>query len=114
MVDEAGSNWKGLKEVYGDDVQRRIVSCQFHYQQSRNDHRRRLPTEEEHDLFTELSDALFTAPSAFMEACEKCLNFIKLEKNHEHILLNWISWWYSRRSHIFQAFRPKYKFDRIV
>jgi hypothetical protein len=108
MVDEAGSNWKGLKEVYGDDVQTRIVSCQFHYQQSRNDHRRKLLTDEERDIFTGLSNALFTAvtPSGFMESYEKCLNFIKSKPNREHVLLNWLTWWYSRRSHVFPAFRP--------
>lgn len=108
MVDEAGSNWKGLKEAYGEDVQKRMVSCQFHYQQSRNDHRRKLPTEEERDLFTELSNALFKAvtPSAFMDAYEKALNFIKSKPHREHVLSNWITWWYSRRSHVFPAFRP--------
>ncbi len=107
MVDEAGSNWKGLKE-YGDNVQTRIVSCQFHYQQRRNDHRRKLPTQEERDMFTELSNELFTAvtPSAFMESYEKCLNFIKSKSNREQVLLNWLTWWYSRRSHVFPAFRP--------
>ena len=83
VEDEAGSNWKGPKDVYGDDVQRKIVSSQFHYQQSRNNHCRKLLNEEQHDMFTELSNALFTAvtPSAFMESYNKCLCFIKLKPN---------------------------------
>ena len=73
MVDEAGSNWKGLKQVYGYDDKNCQLSISLSAKQKQQP--LKLLTDEESEMFTKLSNTLFTAitPSPFMESYDKCL-----------------------------------------
>lgn len=59
-TDMAGANMNGLQKVFGDDVQTRIKSCEFHFKESRNKVARKLGGDAEEE-FKDLCDELLTS-----------------------------------------------------
>ena len=102
VADEHHANWKSLKNVYGDNVISRVVSCEFHYKQSIQRHARRLGANA--DDFISNATALLTALThqEFQTAYKRMIDFVK---DHPD-LSRWLAWWYDRRTHIFRAYKP--------
>lgn len=105
-VDEAGANWSAIEVVFGSEALSKCKSCEFHYKDCRNRHRRSLSTQEEKDKFTELTDRLLYATTtvSYQKIMIEILNFI--DEVGRPNLKSWVNWWHDRRGHIFRSWRP--------
>ncbi|CAB3993049.1 Hypothetical predicted protein [Paramuricea clavata] len=105
-MDEAGANWSAIEEVFGSEALSKCKSCEFHFKDCRNRHRRVLSTQEEKDKFTELTDRMLyaTTTSTYQKNLMELLNFI--DEVRRPNLKSWVNWWHDRRDHIFRAWRP--------
>ena len=103
VADENQANWKSIKSVFGNEALKRAVSCEFHYKESVERHKRSLAGLKE--TFKDLAWALLYAQTIneFNAACSEMRQFI--DSNNLHHLESWYNWWYERRSHVFQAFK---------
>ena len=102
VADEHHANWISIKNYFGEETISRVVSCEFHYKQSVRRQAKKLSTSASEfiTLADELLDAL--SESAFEIASYQMTLFIT---NHKEID-DWFNWWYSRRTHVFRAFKP--------
>ena len=77
-MDEAGANWSAIEEVFGSEALSKCKSCEFHFKDCRNRHKRVLSTQEEKDKFTELTDRMLyaTTTSTYQKYLMELLNFI--------------------------------------
>ena len=62
-MDEAGGNWMGLKDVFGEDTLKKVKCCDFYFKDCRNSHKNKLPEEEEKNRFISLMDRMLYALS---------------------------------------------------
>ena len=112
ILDERGSNWNAIKEIYGEEFLNRCQSCEFHFKQSVN---RRLKSsglfagDRARDKMRSLSRKLLESETTiqFEKACEGAVKFIE-EKEKRKPLKAWLDWWLSREEHIFHAFKRKF------
>ena len=106
-IDEAGANWSAVEEVFGSEALSKCKSCEFHFKDCRNRHRRVLSTQEEKDKFTEMTDRLLlaTTTSGYQKNLIDILSFID-EVGRRPNLKSWVNWWHDRRGHIVRAWRP--------
>lgn len=104
VADEHHANWNSIRHVFGNDAVNRTVSCEFHYRQSVHRHARTLGDSVAADEFVILADAMLMALGVndFNEACAKMSSFTSEHSS----LADWYKWWYTRRTHIFRAFKP--------
>ena len=112
ILDQRGSNWNTIKEIYGDEFLNRCQSCEFHFKQSIN---RRLKSSGllagngAQDKMRPLSRKLLESKATiqFEKACEEAIKFMK-EKEIRKPLKVWLVWRLSRKEHIFHAFKQKF------
>ena len=116
ICDEGGTDFTGLKEVYGEDfVKDRVFGCQWHFK---------------NDLNNKASITLdVTLKNKFLETFHRLCEATTVSKyNILKAMLDemaklypdpkpWIAWWHARTSHIFARFRieglPKVNFSEI-
>ena len=99
ILDERGSNWNAIKEIYGEEFLNRCQSCEFHFKQSVN---RRLKSsglfagDRARDKMRSLSRKLLESETTiqFEKACEEAVKFMK-EKEKRKPLKAWLDWWLS-------------------
>ena len=116
VCNEAGTNFCGIKEVYGEEfVKTRVFGCQWYFQ---NDMHRKAQS---------IGDAGIRVK--FVNICKKILQATTVSKyNVLKSMLDeitklcphikpWIAWWHARCTHIFPAFQmeglPKVNFREI-
>ena len=112
ILDERGSNWNAIKEVFGEEFLNCCQSCEFHFMQSVN---RRLNSsglfagDRARDKIRSLSRKLLESETTiqFEKACEEAVKFIE-EKEKRKPLRAWLDRWLSRREHVFHAFKQKF------
>ena len=104
ILDEKGSNWKTVENVYGKELLHRCYSCEFHFKQSVN---RTL----QDPTFNNGSSAKFQSLCKQMLESSNKANFKRsvqkledfLDEQPEHAKLkDWLNWWVLRKEHIFQ------------
>jgi hypothetical protein len=102
VVDEHHANRQSLRNVFGDEVLQRTVSCEFHFQQCVNRHAHGLG--DSADEFKRLAHAMLSALSVreYTAAHEDMTQFITTHKSLKH----WFDWWHQRRTNVFRAFKP--------
>lgn len=102
--DMAEANLAGICKVFGEQVQTRIKTCEFHFKDQRNKRSKKLESESA-EKFKELCDAMLKAVtvSAYDVAKQELDDFIAEDSSRE-FLNSWVSWWHSRRGFIFRAF----------
>ena len=103
VADENQANWKSIGIVFGREALKRAVSCEFHYKESVERHKKGLGGLR--DSFKEKSWALLYAQTIneFNAAYSEISQFIVT--NNLKQLESWLAWWNERRSHVFQAFK---------
>ena len=107
ILDEKGSNWKVVENVYGKELLHRCYSCEFHFKQSV---KRRLKD----PMFNNGSRAKFqylckqmlesSNKANFKRSIQKLEDFLDEEPGHAK-LKDWLNWWVLRKEHIFRAFK---------
>ena len=107
ILDEKGSNWKAVENVYGKELLHRCYSCEFHFKQSVN---RTL----QDPTFNNGSSAKFQSlckqmlessnKANFKRSVQKLEDFLDEEPGHAK-LKDWLNWWVLRKEHIFRAFK---------
>ena len=104
ITDMAGCNIEGLKRVVGDDVVKRIKTCEFHFKQCRNRQARKLGDDDRRN-FKRLCNCLLEAPTpiSYEKAKEDVESFIT-ESPERQSLSTWLEWWHKRRAFVFPAF----------
>ena len=103
VCDENHANWNGIERVFGEAAICKTVSCEFHYKQSIQRHKRRVH-DENGEKFSRLAVSILDALtiSEFDKSCKELECFIE----EYPFLQHWFAWWYERRTHIFKAFKP--------
>ena len=107
ILDEKGSNWKAVENVYGKELLHRCYSCEFHFKQSVN---RRLkdPTFNNglRAKFQSLCKQMLESSNKanFKRSVQKLEDFLDEEPGHAK-LKDWLNWWVLRKEHIFRAFK---------
>ena len=100
MEDEAGTNWAGLREVFGSSVISRTISCQFQCQQACSETQSQIE-------FKQLARGLIKSDT--LSGSYKGMQVLITTKPHKcgflKTWLAWLPWWYVRRFHVFNAFR---------
>ena len=101
ILDEKGSNWKAVKNVYGKELLHRCYSCEFHFKQSVN---RRLKD----PMFNNGSRAKFQSlckqilensnKANFKRSVQKLKDFLDEEPGHAK-LKAWLNWWVLRKEY---------------
>jgi hypothetical protein len=103
VMDEHHANFQAIKSVFGDAGVARIFTCQFHFKQSVERHAKYL-NHAAGSEFNKLADEMLESSSGLDLdlACEKMSAFC--EEYNE--VKAWFAWWYARRWHVCNAFRP--------
>ena len=104
LVDAAGANFAGLEKVFGHEVCKKIVTCQWHYLR---DVKRTLTKICADDKlhFMQLAQDLMQAATMkeYTTISEAMLSILKKDVNAA--AMNWFKWWDVRRFHLVPAFR---------
>jgi hypothetical protein len=105
-TDMAGANLAGLTVVYGEDVQRRIKLCEFHFKDHQNKKAQKLNPDST-DKFKQLCDKMRqSATETHYNSVKKRLDSFISSKEEHKFLETWLAWWHDRRF-IFCAFAPQ-------
>ena len=103
IVDEAGANFCGIKEVYGEEfVKKRVIGCQMHYMANVNEHSRRLPHRHDDNFREACKDAMHSTTSVMYH---QCLRILQTMAEAFPVISHFIQWWDIRPYHVFDAFR---------
>ena len=103
MVDSAGSNYGGIRSVFGIDyMTQKVISCQWHFMNVMEQFVYKIP-EEDQEEFLQLCHAL----------CKKTtIPEYQLVATRLHqiaqkwpVIISKLNWWHVRRWHVFGAFR---------
>ena len=103
MCDEAGTNYKAIRTVYGDDFcKARVRGCQFHFKNSVHKRKHEVPSELK-DVFISTCNQLcnVTSVGKYKILKSRLDEMVKTTPS----LGRWITWWDDRKSHIFGPFR---------
>ena len=103
MVDSAGSNYGGIRNVFGlEYMTTKVISCQWHFMHVMEQLVHKLP-EEDQEEFLELRHSLCkktTIPEYQLIATR----LHQMAQNCPQIISK-LNWWHVRRWHVFGAFR---------
>ena len=103
MVDSAGSNYGGIRNVFGlEYMTTKVISCQWHFMHVMEQLVKKLP-EEDQEEFLELCHSLCkktTIPEYQLIATR----LHQMAQNCPQIISK-LNWWHVRRWHVFGAFR---------
>ena len=103
MVDSAGSNYGGIRSVFGIDyMTQKVISCQWHFMNVMEQFLHKIPKEDQEE-FLQLCHAL----------CKKTtIPEYQLVATRLHqiaqkwpVIISKLNWWHVRRWHVFRAFR---------
>jgi hypothetical protein len=100
MVDEAGANFAGLEQIYGEEVKTKVFGCQFHFLQNATLKAAKLPDEKQATFISKCKEI---CKATTFKGYEKLRDeMLQLADNHE--ISRWYKWWDLRRYHIIPAF----------
>ena len=104
MVDSAGSNYRGIKEVYGlSYMSNKIISCQWHFLNIMEQIVVHLEVEKDREEFMNLCHSLCDKKT--IDEYKLCAARLDQLAKGKPIILNKLKWWHMRRWHVFGAFR---------
>ncbi len=102
LCDEAGSNFKALEEVFGEQfiLQQCAIGCQWHFKNNVNSKSKDIPVDIR-QKFVDISTTLchITTAKQYDEVMEELRQL-----PDKGLLKSWLQWWDVRRSHIFPPF----------
>ena len=97
ILEEKGSNWDALKNLYGKELLHRCYSCEFHFKQSVN-RRLKYPISKYGSLCKQILESSYRAN--FERSIQKLEDFIDEQLDHEK-LKDWLKRWLLLKWHIF-------------
>ena len=104
MVDSAGSNYRGIKEVYGlNYMNHKLISCQWHFLNIMEQVAVHIEGEKDRTEFLELCHALCKKKT--IDEYKLCAARLHQMAAGKPVILNKLEWWHVRRWHVFGAFR---------
>ena len=104
MVDSAGSNYRGIKEVYGlSYMSNKIISCQWHFLNIMEQIVVHLEVEKDREEFMNLCHSLCDKKT--IDEYKLCAARLDQLATGKPIILNKLKWWHMCRWHVFGAFR---------
>ncbi len=103
ICDEAGANFNAIEEVYGKEARKRVYTCQWHFKNCRN-RQEPLLDKDDRDDFIDLTNTLCMTTSA--NIWTDTYNKLMQIATRNPAIKGWLQWWYSRRGHVFPAYRP--------
>ena len=104
MVDSAGSNYRGIKEVYGlNYMNHKLISCQWHFLNIMEQVAVHIEEERNRTEFLELCHAL--CEKKVIDEYKLCASRLHQIAAGKPVILNKLEWWHFRRWHVFGAFR---------
>ena len=104
MVDSAGSNYRGIKEVYGlSYMSNKIISCQWHFLNIIEQIVVHLEVEKDREEFMNLCHSLCDKKT--IDEYKLCAARLNQLATGKPIILNKLKWWHMCRWHVFGAFR---------
>ena len=110
MLDEKGSNWNAIKNVFGCEFMERCISCEFDFKQSLNRKMKdsMFTNSEDREKFRNLTRNMLEAQTEiqFKTAVTNLESFIT-EKKERNSLSEWLKWWLARKEHIFRDFKDR-------
>ena len=105
LTDEAGANFAGIREVYGDEHHRNANSCQFHYKQCLQRLLKKIPAHlADYRNEIEVLSLQFLTVSTMADYNSVRVRLQDLATINEDVQ-SWLGWWVARRFHIFPVFR---------
>jgi hypothetical protein len=103
VTDEHHANFHAIKNVFGDAGVARILTCQFHFKQSVGRHAKYLDHAAGFE-FKNLTDEMLELSSGLdLDLASEKMSAFCDEYNQ---VKAWFGWWYARRWHVCNAFRP--------
>lgn len=103
MVDEAGANFCGVKEAFGEEYcMEKVVSCQLHYKKDVHRHAAKITESYRKQFISTCFKMCSAATVAKYNEHKKMLDeFAEIFPNLKH----WVNWWDVRKYHVFTPFR---------
>lgn len=103
MVDEAGGNFQGIRQVFGQDyLDEKVVSCQLHFKKNVHNKSFRIPESYRQEFVSICFDLCRAATVQKYNEIQGILTeFGNLFPDIRH----WIEWWDIRKYHVFTPFR---------
>lgn len=104
MVDSAGSNYRGIKEVFGlNYMNHKLISCQWHFLNIMEQVAVTIENEKDRTEFLQLCHALCQKKT--VDEYKLCATRLHQIAAGKPVILRKLEWWHVRRWHVFAAFR---------
>ena len=102
MTDENGANKIAIGNVFGENMRKRSVSCQWHFLRCARKQLQKIPTSL-HKTFKELTQGLVKNAVSISEYTKIHNELHQIA--HKYNCVRWLRFWHARRAHFVPAFR---------